>query len=94
VGGFERDDEDRVVALLVGSPDGAGLRYEGHVEFGLGRVSSIWENATPIRACPFGDMKAKRRTWLEPRTIVELRALPRAVGAPLRHATAIRAIRL
>jgi bifunctional non-homologous end joining protein LigD len=92
LGGIERDDEDRVTALLVGSVDGSGLRYEGRVEFGLGRVSSTLENATPIAECPFGEIISRRRTWLEPRTIIELRALPRAVGAPLRHATALRAI--
>jgi bifunctional non-homologous end joining protein LigD len=94
VGGVERDADDRVTALLVGSPDGAGLRYEGRVEFGLGRVSSIWETATPIDTCPFGEMTTRRRTWFEPRSIVEFRALPRAAGAPLRHATALRAISL
>jgi bifunctional non-homologous end joining protein LigD len=92
VGGIERDANDRVVALLVGSVAGTQLRYEGRVEFGLQRVASIWEEGTPIDVCPFGDMKSRRRTWFEPRAVVELRALPRPAGASLRHATALRAI--
>src|SRR3569833_2168536 len=67
LGGIERDEDDRVTALLVGSVDGGRLRYEGRVEFGLGRVSSVWGNANAIDVCPFGEMNAKRRTWVEPR---------------------------
>ena len=93
VGGIDHDENDRVEALLVGSLDGTRLRYEGRVEFGLSRVSSIWENVQPIASSPFIDVSSsRRRIWLEPRTIIELRALPRVLGRPLRHATALRAI--
>lgn len=91
VGGIERDAGDRVVALLVGSPDGTTLRYEGRVEFGLSRVASAWENAVPTASCPFGGMGSQRRQWIEPRTFVKRRALPRRLGTRLRHATALRA---
>jgi bifunctional non-homologous end joining protein LigD len=93
LGGIDRSEDDRVEALLVGSLDGSRLRYEGRVEFGLSRVSSVWEHAAPISMSPFVDAStSKRRIWLEPRTIIELRALPRSNGKPLRHATALRAI--
>jgi ATP-dependent DNA ligase len=95
VGGIDRDENDRVEALLVGSLDGVRLRYEGRVEFGLSRVASIWENVEPAASSPFIDASSSRgRIWLEPRAIVALRALPRIPGRPLRHATALRAIPL
>ena len=42
VGGVERNDEGRLCALLVGSPDGDRLHYEGRVDFGLHRVRAAW----------------------------------------------------
>ena len=91
VGGIDRDEDAHVIALLVGSPDGAGLRYEGRVEFGLHRVRDAWRRARPVRRSPFGDeLRAGRRTWVAPRVVLEIRALPRPAGELLRHATAVR----
>jgi len=76
-GGMERDDEGRLAALLVGSPDGD----EGRVEFGLHRVAEMWKDRTSITRSPFGDQLADRgRTWLAPRSLIEIRALPRPDG--------------
>jgi bifunctional non-homologous end joining protein LigD len=72
VGGIERDETDRVVALLVGSPDGERLRYEGRVEFGLYRVRDAWRSARAIRRSPFADdLRGGRRTWLAPRMALD-----------------------
>ena len=93
VGGIERDDEGRLAALLAGAPAGPTLRYEGRVEFGLHRVAEAWRGEAPVGRSPFGDAMSDRgRTWLEPRTVIELRALPRPAGGSLRHATALRVL--
>lgn len=90
VGGVERDGEGRLSALLVGSPEGGRLRYEGRVEFGLHRVRQVWDAKPPAVACPFREkLRDDRRTWLEPRFAIEVRALPRSGSGGLRHATAV-----
>jgi len=90
VGGIDRDEEGRVNALLVGSPDGDALRYEGRVEFGLHRVRQLWADDRRIGRSPFVDApESRHRTWLEPDAMITVRALPRTSGARLRHAVAI-----
>jgi bifunctional non-homologous end joining protein LigD len=93
VGGVERDDEGRLAALLVGSPDGDRLRYEGRVELGLHRlygVRTAWLDGRAAADSPFRDgPSARGRVWLDPNVAITVRALPRAAGEPLRHAVAI-----
>ena len=74
-------------------PAGGSLRCEGRVEFGLHRVAEAWEDEPATTRSPFGDTISDRgRAWLEPRTVIELRALPRPAGGSLRHATALRVL--
>jgi len=90
VGGIDRDEEGRVNALLVGSADGDGLRYEGRVEYGLHRIRELWADERRIGRSPFVDApESRHRTWLEPAAMITVRALPRASGSRLRHAVAI-----
>lgn len=90
VGGVECDDEGRLAALLVGSPDGDRLRYEGRVEFGLGKVRAAWLDGHGAASSPFRDgPSARGRIWFEPKVAITVRALPRADGEPLRHAVAM-----
>jgi bifunctional non-homologous end joining protein LigD len=90
VGGIERDEDGRLVALLVGSPAGGQLQYKGRVEFGLHRVTAVWKDQPNTARCPFSDPISNRtRTWLHGRSLIEIRALPCRDGGALRHATAI-----
>jgi bifunctional non-homologous end joining protein LigD len=87
VGGLERDDNGHLSALLVGSPDGDRLRYEGRVEFGLHRVRGMWLDGKGASESPFRDgPSARGRVWLDPNVAITVRALPRATGERLRHA--------
>ena len=68
IGGIERDDDGRVEALLVGSPDGDALRYEGRVEFGLHRARIHGATGQEIAQSPFKNGPSPwRRTWLDPK---------------------------
>jgi bifunctional non-homologous end joining protein LigD len=90
VGGIERDDDGRLTALLVGSPDGNQLRYEGRVEFGLRRVRAAWIDGPGAAVSPFRNgPSARNRVWMDPNLAITVRALPRAAGEPLRHAVAM-----
>ena len=90
VGGVERDEDGRLAALLVGSPDGDRLRYEGRVEFGLSRVRVAWLRGGGAKESPFRDgPTARGRVWLDPKIAITVRALPRSAGNRLRHAVAL-----
>ena len=43
VGGVLFDAEGHLEELLAGTPTGDGLRFEGLIEFGLGRVGDLRE---------------------------------------------------
>lgn len=90
IGGIERDGEGRVVSVLVGLPAGAGLSYQGRVEFGLHRLRAIIESAREIRESPFIERRSSSTVeWIAPSTSITVRALPRREGERLRHATAV-----
>ena len=92
LGGLEWDAEGRLAALLVGTPHGRELRYDGRVEFGLGRLNLLGEGLVKLVAdrAPFaGEWKGSHRQWLRPEVQVEIQALPRRDGETLRHATLI-----
>jgi bifunctional non-homologous end joining protein LigD len=81
VGGWrpERSSASRIGALLLGVPDGAGLRYVGRVGSGLAgeRVQRVLrERLSPVPAPPFAGPLPRAETvgarWCEPLTVVEV----------------------
>jgi bifunctional non-homologous end joining protein LigD len=91
IGGVLFDRDGHIEGLLAGTPTDDGLRYEGLVEFGLPRIGNLREMILDLATTesPFtGEWKpSPRRFWLRPEVAVEIRALPRRPGRPLRHAT-------
>jgi bifunctional non-homologous end joining protein LigD len=96
IGGVQFDTEGHIEGLLAGTPADGGLRYEGLVEFGLGRVGDLRQLILDLATTesPFiGEWKSsQRRFWLRPTVAIEIRALPRRPGRLLRHATALHTI--
>jgi bifunctional non-homologous end joining protein LigD len=93
IGGVLFDSEGHIEGLLAGTPTDRGLRYEGLVEFGLGRVGDLRELILSLATTepPFigGWKPSPRRFWLRPESAIEIRALPRRPGRLLRHATVL-----
>jgi bifunctional non-homologous end joining protein LigD len=94
VGGVLFDAEGHIEGLLAGTPTDDGLRFDGLVEFGLGRVGDLRKLILDLATTdpPFiGEWKASaRRFWLRPEVQIEIRALPRRPGRMLRHGTVLR----
>jgi bifunctional non-homologous end joining protein LigD len=92
IGGVQFDVDGRLEAVLIGTPDNGGLKYEGRVE--LGMLGKLRDRMASLGSqdCPFlGEWNAsERRIWLRPEIRVEVRALPQRAGAVLRHATIVR----
>jgi bifunctional non-homologous end joining protein LigD len=97
IGGVLFDAEGHIEGLLAGTSTNDGLRFEGLVEFGLGRIGDLRELLLKLAATdsPFiGEWKPNpRRFWLRPEAMIEIRALPRRPGRMLRHATVSRFLR-
>lgn len=90
VGALEHDANGHLEALLVGTPDGQQLCYDGRVEFGLGRLGEVrsYIESLATNEQPFGGRwSARRRTWLRPEMRITIKALPKRDGYMLRHAT-------
>ena len=96
VGGVLFDAEGHIEGLLAGTPTDDGLRFDGLVEFGLGRVGDLRKLILDLATTdpPFiGEWKASaRRFWLRPEVQIQIRGLPRRPGRLLRHATALRVL--
>jgi bifunctional non-homologous end joining protein LigD len=96
IGGVLFDTDGHIEGLLAGTPTQEGLRYEGLVEFGLGRVGDLRQLILDLATTesPFiGESKpSHRRFWLRPAISIEIRALPRRPGRLLRHATVLRVL--
>jgi hypothetical protein len=96
VGGVQFDHDGHIEGLLARTPIEGGLRFEGLVEFGLGRIGDLRRLIPGLvtSESPFlGDWKeSSRRFWLRPSVSLAIRALPRRPGRPLRHATVIRSL--
>lgn len=97
VGGWrpETGNASRLGAVLIGIPTPVGLRYAGRMGSGLaGRAGAMMAGLlTPLTRAdsPFAEAlpatEAKEVTWVEPRIVVEVRALGSTGAGRLRHPT-------
>ena len=94
VGGWrwETGGRDRLGALLVGVPDGAGgLTYAGRVGSGItaSAAAELQGLLTPSDSCPFTTevpaVDAAGTTWTPPRVVVDVRYLGRGEAGRLRQ---------
>lgn len=81
VGGWrpERSGSNRIGALLLGVPDGGGLRYVGRVGSGLAgdRVQRLlWDRLTQVEMPPFAGPLPRAEVagarWCDPQTVIEV----------------------